>query len=96
MARDNGLCVCVVKPHGVSDKPLGEAILQCLVSPRLNLTPHGIFSCKLKKNELSGSRDVLRLCQSSEECDSETMNEAPVFPVHNGLEKNGARERNYR
>ena len=20
MARDNGLCVCVVKPHGVSDK----------------------------------------------------------------------------
>ena len=27
MARDNGLCVCVVKPHGVSDKPLGEAIL---------------------------------------------------------------------
>jgi hypothetical protein len=21
MARDNGLCVCVVKPHGVSDKP---------------------------------------------------------------------------
>jgi hypothetical protein len=28
MARDNGLCVCVVKPHGVTDKPLGEAILQ--------------------------------------------------------------------
>jgi hypothetical protein len=28
MARDNGLCVCVVKPHGVSDKPLGETILQ--------------------------------------------------------------------
>ena len=27
MARDNGLCVCVVKPHGVTDKPLGEAIL---------------------------------------------------------------------
>lgn len=27
MARDNGLCACVVKPHGVSDKPLGEAIL---------------------------------------------------------------------
>ena len=27
MARDNGLYVCVVKPHGVSDKPLGEAIL---------------------------------------------------------------------
>jgi hypothetical protein len=21
------LCVCVVKPHGVTDKPLGEAIL---------------------------------------------------------------------
>jgi len=28
MARDNGLYVCVVKPHGVSDKPLGAAILQ--------------------------------------------------------------------
>jgi hypothetical protein len=28
MARDNGLCVCVVKPHGVSDKPLQEAALQ--------------------------------------------------------------------
>ena len=27
MARDNDLCVCVVKPHGVSDKPLGEPIL---------------------------------------------------------------------
>ena len=27
MVRNNGLCVCVVKPHGVSDKPLGEAIL---------------------------------------------------------------------
>ena len=27
MARDNGLYVCVVKPHGVSDKPLGAAIL---------------------------------------------------------------------
>jgi hypothetical protein len=27
MTRDNGLCECVVKPHGVSDKPLGEAIL---------------------------------------------------------------------
>jgi hypothetical protein len=26
MARDNGLCVCVVKRHGVSDEPLGEAI----------------------------------------------------------------------
>ncbi len=24
MGRDNGLCVCVVKPHGVSDKPLGK------------------------------------------------------------------------
>jgi hypothetical protein len=23
-------CVCVVKPHGVSDKPLGEAILHTL------------------------------------------------------------------
>jgi hypothetical protein len=22
MARDNGMCVCVVKPHGVSDNPL--------------------------------------------------------------------------
>jgi hypothetical protein len=32
MARDNGLCVCVVKPHGVTDKPLGEAILQLCVS----------------------------------------------------------------
>ena len=28
MARDNDLCVCVVKPHGVSDKPLGQAVLQ--------------------------------------------------------------------
>ena len=28
MSRDNGLCVCVVKPHGVSDKPLGVVILQ--------------------------------------------------------------------
>ena len=27
MVRDNNLCVCVVKPHGVTDKPLGEAIL---------------------------------------------------------------------
>jgi hypothetical protein len=27
MARDNGMCVCVVKPHGVSDKPLGSTIL---------------------------------------------------------------------
>ena len=28
MARDNDLYVCVLKPHGVSDKPLGAAILQ--------------------------------------------------------------------
>ena len=27
MVRDNGLYVCVVKPHGVSDKPLGTVIL---------------------------------------------------------------------
>jgi hypothetical protein len=27
MGRDNDLCVCVVKPHGVSDKPLGELVL---------------------------------------------------------------------
>ena len=27
MTRDKGLCVCVVKPHGVTDKPLGEATL---------------------------------------------------------------------
>ncbi len=27
LARDNNLCACVVKPHGVTDKPLGEAIL---------------------------------------------------------------------
>ena len=27
MARDNDLYVCVVKPHGVSDKPLGAAVL---------------------------------------------------------------------
>ncbi len=28
MARDHGLCVCMVKPVCVSDKPLEEAILQ--------------------------------------------------------------------
>ena len=28
MARDNGLCVCVVKPNGVTDKPLGKVFLQ--------------------------------------------------------------------
>ena len=28
MTRDNDLCECVVEPHGVSDKPLGEVILQ--------------------------------------------------------------------
>ncbi len=27
MTRNNGLCECVVEPHGVSDKTLGETIL---------------------------------------------------------------------
>ncbi len=49
MARDNGLCVCVGKPHGVTDKPLGEAIL------------HGsdfFLKISVKRGRLSGGRGL--------------------------------------
>jgi uncharacterized integral membrane protein len=37
MTRDNDLCVCVVKPHGVTDNPLGETILLVFVGGGLLL-----------------------------------------------------------
>jgi hypothetical protein len=36
--RDNGLCVCVVKPHGVSDKPLRYTPMGTGLAP-LRYTP---------------------------------------------------------
>ena len=57
MARDNGLCVCVVKPHGVTDKPLGEAILQ--------------YASMVKPFKESHEKDVDRLA-ADRQCETES------------------------
>ncbi len=52
MTRDNGLCMCVAKPHGVTDKPLGEAIMHASEVEYMSVNEIG--------KEMKYLRDLLR------------------------------------
>ena len=54
MTGDNGLCVCVVKPHGVSDKPLGVAVL------------HGSEGRRMTADILCFDEESTQVCASTE------------------------------